>query len=102
MGCARTLLAIDSIGVIPEPAAMHRCRPPTAGSARKLPVGVCTSISVPGVTSRTSHEENIPSGISRTPIRGRSPTAEQIEYDRRSSRPSTHVRRVSDWPAAKA
>ena len=58
---------------------MHRCRPPAAGSARKLPVGVCTSISVPGVTSWTSHWENSPSGISRTPIRGRAPAGAQIE-----------------------
>ena len=46
---------------------------------QKVPVGVCTSISVPGTTSLTSHEENIPSGIARTPIRGRAPTGAQIE-----------------------
>ena len=74
-----TLDAIDSIGVIPEPAAMHRCRPPSAGSARKLPVGVCTSTVSPGRTSCTSQCENIPSGISRTPTRGFAPTGAQIE-----------------------
>ena len=79
-GLASTVVAIDSIGVMPEPAAMHRCRPPgrrgRRGSCRE---GVCTSTSVPGVTSWTSQCENRPSGISRTPIRGRSPTAAQIE-----------------------
>ncbi|MEJ7704860.1 MAG: hypothetical protein WKF47_14930 [Geodermatophilaceae bacterium] len=42
-GSASTDAAIDSIGVMPDPAAMHRWRPPASGSARKLPVGVCTS-----------------------------------------------------------
>ena len=70
---------MDSIGVMPEPAAMHRCRPPCSGSARKLPVGICTSMTSPGRTSRTSQDENSPSGISRTPMRGEAPAGEQIE-----------------------
>src|SRR5690606_35145486 len=38
----------------------------------------------------------------RTPTRGGAPSGAQIEYERRSSRPSTHRRRVSDWPARNA
>ena len=83
---------------------MHRCRPPSsiAGSGQKRPLGVCTSISSPGRTSRTSHRENSPSGISRTPTRGRAPAGAQIEYWRRCSTPSTIRRRVSDWPGTKS
>jgi hypothetical protein len=51
--------------MMPEPAAIHRCRPPEAGSARKLPVGVCTSTTSPGRSSRTSQVENSPSGVKR-------------------------------------
>ena len=39
---------------------MHRCRPPSAGSARKLPVGVCTSTVSPGRTSCTSQRREQP------------------------------------------
>lgn len=78
-GWASTVAAIEIIGVMPEPAAISRCRPGSAGSARRLPDGTWTSISVPGRTSRTSQEENMPSGISRTPIRGRAPAGAQIE-----------------------
>ena len=46
--------------------------------------------------------ENSPSGTSRTPTRGGAPTGAQIEYDRRSSTPSTTRRSVSDCPAANA
>ena len=66
------------------------------------PVGDATSTESPGRTSLTSHSENRPPGTSRTPTRGAVPTAEQIEYDRRSSRPSTDRRRVRDWPARKS
>ncbi len=99
---ASTDEAIESTGVIPEPAATHRCRPPATGSARNRPVGVCTSIRVPGRTSRTSQLENSPAGTSRTPTRGGAPTGAQIEYDRRSSTPSTTRRSASDCPAANA
>ena len=64
----------------------------------KLPDGGCTSIRSPGRTSRTSQPDSAPPGTSRTPIRGGWPAGEQIEYDRRSSRPSTIRRSVSDWP----
>ena len=70
---------MDSIGVMPDPAAMHRCLPPCPGSAWKLPEGVCTSTVSPTATSRTSQEENSPSGISRTPTRGLAPAGAQIE-----------------------
>ena len=62
------------------------------------PAGGWTSIRSPGRTSRTSQPDMAPPGTSRTPIRGGSPAGEQIEYDRRSSRPSITRRRVSDWP----
>ena len=83
---------------------MQRCRPPTrsAGSGQNRPPGVCTSTSSPGRTSRTSQREKSPSGISRTPTRGRSPAGAQIEYCRRSSRPSTCRRSVSDCPGTNA
>ena len=70
---------MESIGVIPEPAAMHRCLPPAEASARKLPEGGCTSMTSPGRTSRTSHREKSPSGTSRTPMRGAVPAGAQIE-----------------------
>lgn len=99
-GFASTVEAIDSIGVIPDPAAIIRCRPGSDGSARRLPDGTCTSTRSPGRTSWTSHDENIPPGISRTPIRGQPPAGEQIEYDRRCSTPSITRRSASDCPAA--
>ena len=49
-GWVRTVDATDSIGVMPDPAAMHRCRSPVDGSACQEPDGVCTSIRVPGCT----------------------------------------------------
>ena len=49
---------------------MQRCRAATSGSARKLPLGVCTSTRSPGRTSRSSHREKTPPGTSRTPMRG--------------------------------
>ena len=78
-GLASTDAAIDSIGVMPEPAAMHRCRPPRAGSARKLPEGSATSTVSPGATWWISHDENMPPGISRTPMRGAAPAGAQME-----------------------
>ena len=79
-GLARTEAAIESIGVMPEPAAMQRCRPglrrvgaEAAGGRRHL------DAAPPGATSRMSHDENIPPGISRTPIRGAPPAGAQIE-----------------------
>ena len=78
-GLASTDAAIESIGVMPEPAAMHRWRPGLAGSARKLPVGRLHLDGSPGPTSRTSHDENSPPGISRTPIRGAAPAGAQME-----------------------
>ena len=78
-GLASTEAAIETIGVMPEPAAMQRWRPGLAGSARKLPVGGATSTGSPGPTSRMSHDENIPPGISRTPIRGAPPAGAQME-----------------------
>ena len=101
-GLASTEVAIDSIGVMPEPAAMQRCRPASEGSAWKLPVGVCTSTASPALTSCTSQDENIPSGISRTPTRGLAPTGAQIEYERRCSCPSIVRRSVRDCPALKS
>ncbi|GAA3091929.1 hypothetical protein GCM10020001_003910 [Nonomuraea salmonea] len=98
----RTVEAIDSSGVMPEPAATHRWRSPPSGSACQEPVGGCTSMTVPGRTSWTSQEENRPPGISLTPMRGAAPAGAQIEYERRSSRPSAIRRRVSDWPALNA
>jgi len=71
--------ATESSGVMPDPAAMHRCRSPVDGSACQEPDGLCTSIRVPGTTSRTSHEEKKPSGTSRTPMRSGAPGGAQIE-----------------------
>ncbi len=101
-GSRSTVAAIDSTGVIPEPAAISTWWPPVSGPGVKLPAGTPTEISSPGLTSRTSQRENSPSGTSRTPIRGRAPSGAQIEYERRSSRPSMSRRRVSDWPARNA
>ena len=70
---------MESIGVMPEPAAMQRWRPAMAGSARKLPLGVGTSIVSPGRTWCISQEEKSPPGISRTPMRGAAPAGAQIE-----------------------
>jgi hypothetical protein len=74
-----TVEAIESIGVMPDPAAMHRCRPGRSSLAANDPLGVCTSITSPGLTSRISQRENKPSGISRTPMRGAAPAGAQIE-----------------------
>ena len=103
-GWRSTVPAIDSIGVIPDPAAMHRWRPPASrgrrGSARSASAPRSRS---PGITSWTSQEEKTPSGISRTPIRGRSPTG---GADRVGAALLGAVdrcrRRVSDWPASNA
>ena len=96
------MAAIDSTGVIPDPAAISTWWPAVAVPGVKLPAGVPTEISSPGRTCRTSQRENSPSGTSRTPIRGRAPSGAQIEYERRSSRPPGNRRSVSDWPARNA
>ena len=68
------MAATDSIGVMPEPAAMQRWRPPAdAGRRRKLPAGVCTSISVAG-----PHLVDQPLIASRTQRDSRSRMAEKI------------------------
>ena len=96
------MAAIDSTGVIPDPAAISTWCPDSVRSGVNAPVGVPTSTSSPGRIWCTSQVENSPSGTSRTPIRGRAPAGAQIEYDRRSSRPSSRRRRVSDCPARNA
>ena len=98
---ASTACAIDSTGVIPEPAATSACQPSTSDGV-KLPLGGATSISSPGRTWWTSQRENTPPGTSRTPMRGVVPGGAQIEYDRRSSRPFIMRRRVSDCPGRNA
>ena len=62
------------------------------------PDGGATSISSPGRSRSTSHSENSPVSTRRTPILGSAPAGEQIEYDRRSSRPSASSRSVRYWP----
>ena len=101
-GSRSTVAAIDSTGVIPDPAAISTWWPAVAVPGVKRPAGTATEISSPGRTWRTSQRENKPSGTSRTPIRGRAPSGAQIEYERRSSRPPSHRRSVSDWPARNA
>ncbi len=78
---------MESIGVIPEPAAIRTWWPGRVRSGVKAPVGAITSTVSPGRTSLTSQEENRPPGTTRTPMRGCAPAGEQMEYERRSSRP---------------
>ena len=70
--CGSTVDAIDSIGVMPDPAAMHRWRPPSRAPGRGRTAARRLHLDwSPGATSRTSQRENSPSGTSRTPTRGR-------------------------------
>ena len=71
--------AIDSTGVIPDPAAISTCRPGTRRSAVNDPDGGWTSTRSPGRTSRTSQPETTPPGTSLTPIRSGSPSGAQME-----------------------
>lgn len=89
---------MDIIGVIPDPAAISTWCPGSPGSGVKAPVGGSTSTVSPRRTPCTSQSENSPPGTTRTPIRGGAPAGEQMEYERRSSRPSTVRRRVRDCP----
>ncbi len=93
---------MESIGVMPEPAATRTWCPGSPRAGVNRPVGSITSTTSPGRTSRTSQVEKRPSGTTRTPMRGAAPTGAQSEYERRSSRPSTVRRTVRDWPGAKA
>ena len=76
---------MDSIGVIPEPAAISTCRPGAVRSGLKDPAGACTSMTSPARTWWISHPDTAPPATSRTPIRGACPAGAQIEYERRSS-----------------
>ena len=76
---ASSAAAIDSTGVMPEPAAISTCRPRTARSGVNAPDGGWTSIVSPGRVPRTSQPDTHPSGTSRTPIRGARPGGTQIE-----------------------
>src|SRR5215469_2896664 len=90
--------AIDSTGVMPDPAATSTCSPTADGPGVNVPAGGCTSTTSPGLTSRTSQLETRPPATSRTPMRGGLPGGTQIEYERRSVPRWT----VSDWPGLKA
>ena len=76
---ASTVAAIESTGVIPEPAATRTWCSPAATSGEKRPCGGPTSISSPGVSRSTSQVENSPVSTRRTPIRGAAPSGAQIE-----------------------
>ena len=77
---ASSAAAIDSTGVMPEPAAISTCRRPRAArSGVNAPDGGWTSIVSPGRVPRTSQPDTHPSGTSRTPIRGARPGGTQIE-----------------------
>ncbi len=86
---------MDSIGVMPEPAAISTWWPGSSRVGVKAPVGGMTSTMSPGRISSTSQEENSPSVTIRTPMRGAAPAGEHSEYERRSSRPSRTRRTVS-------
>src|SRR5882757_1509354 len=93
---------MDSTGVIPEPAAISPWWVPAASSGVNAPAGGATSTSSPGRTPSTSHSENSPPSIRRTPTRSAAPTGAQIEYDRRCSAPSaSYWRSVRYWPGRK-
>ena len=76
---ASTLAAMDSTGVIPEPAAIRPWWLPGSISGVNEPDGGATSISSPGCNRSTSHSENSPVSTRRTPIRGSAPAGAQIE-----------------------
>src|SRR3982074_142627 len=86
---------------MPDPAAISTWCAAVSRSGVKFPVGDCTSITSPARTSCTSQLENKPPGISRTPTRGRAPAGAQIEYERRSSRPSIVRLSVKECPGRK-
>ena len=72
-------MASDSAGVMPDPATTKTWSPGVDRSAVNRPAGGSTSISSPGRTECTSHEENSPPGTSRTPIRSEAPAGAQME-----------------------
>lgn len=76
---ASTDSAMDTIGVMPEPAATRTWWPGVERSGVNRPVGAITSTVSPGRTSSTSHAENSPPGTTRTPMRGAEPAGAQIE-----------------------
>ena len=98
---ASTVAAIESTGVIPEPAATSTWCSPGATSGLKRPCGGPTSSSSPAASRSTSQVENRPSSTRRTPMRGAAPSGAQIEYERRSSPSSVARRSVRYWPARK-
>ena len=78
-GLASTEAAIESAGVIPEPATTRTWCATASTSGVKLPVGGRTSMRSPGRTARTNHGDTAPPDTSRTPIRGAAPAGAQIE-----------------------
>ena len=89
---------------MPDPAAMHRCR--AAGAPGRGGTGRSASAPRSRRPARTlvrpaSRRTARPGSRARRPAGG-APAGAQIEYERRSSTPSTIRRSVSDCPAAKA
>ena len=99
---ASTLAAMESTGVIPDPAATRPWCVPGRSSGVNAPDGGATSSSSPATSRSTSHSENKPSVTRRTPTRGAAPACAQIEYERRSSTPSRTVRSVRYCPGRNA
>ena len=93
---------IDSSGVMPLPAANARVALAVArrrAATLKWPIGGITSMRRARRSASLAHVENTPPGARLTAMRnGPSCTAEQIEYERRTSSPSMSARSVRCWP----
>ena len=100
---ASTVATIEMTGVIPLPAATNAWWRPTPGeiSGPKRPAGGSTSSRSPARSPSATKPENRPPGRCRTPTAS-SPlrAGTQIEYERRTSSPSSSRTIVTCWPAS--